>query len=65
VPAPRREGVEPLRRVDHDPELGADVSQVYGYRAHCPCSWKGERRDTWGIARRDLTEHKVTEHGAR
>jgi hypothetical protein len=58
-----RARVKTLHRRHYDTELEAFVLSVWGYRAECPCGWKGRRRFTVYVARADLHEHKVDEHG--
>ena len=58
-----RAHVAVLRYRYHDSDLAADRTGIYGYKAECPCGWKGERRVEIATARRDLRAHRDVMHG--
>jgi hypothetical protein len=51
-----------IRRRRRDDDLAVDVVDVVGYRGSCDCPWRGDRRETWGEARRDLADHRRERH---
>jgi hypothetical protein len=63
--AGNRAHVAILRRKHFDEDAQVEVLSVWGYRAECPCGWKGERRQLMGTARRELRTHLEFWHNTR